>query len=272
MSTSNKQIISDNLERHMLLCVLEYEAIKNKTSKHFHTVGAFYSYHQFSRQNFLKIYNRYKQNPDSSLLVPQKRGPKFRTRRTDISVENRVIELRRHFHNRQTIVNILRSEGIQISSATVQNILKRHKLNKLSRIVTSPLTEKRRIVVSRDDKIYHIDLHQLSKGITIQNNNHTYYLLGLLDAYSRIAWVEVLEDKKALNVMFAALKSFNLLRLEYGLECKVVISDNGSEFGAGPNTQHKEEHPFERLLLEMDIKHRYTKPYRPQTNGKIERF
>ena len=29
---------------------------------------------------------------------------------------------------------------------------------------------------------------------------------------------------------------------------------------------------FERLLMEMGIKHRYIKPYRPQTNGKVERF
>jgi len=74
--------------------------------------------------------------------------------------------------------------------------------------------------------------------------------------------VEPLEDKTALNVMFAALKSFNLLRLEYDLEVDTIITDNGSEFGAGPLTKNKNDHPFERLLQEMGIKHRYTKPYR----------
>jgi len=37
-------------------------------------------------------------------------------------------------------------------------------------------------------------------------------------------------------------------------------------------SKNKENHPFERLLEEMGIKHRYIRPYRPQTNGKIERF
>jgi transposase InsO family protein len=31
-------------------------------------------------------------------------------------------------------------------------------------------------------------------------------------------------------------------------------------------------HPFEHVLLELSIRHRYTRLYRPQTNGKVERF
>ncbi|MCK5296800.1 MAG: transposase, partial [Alphaproteobacteria bacterium] len=40
----------------------------------------------------------------------------------------------------------------------------------------------------------------------------------------------------------------------------------------GRHAKNKQTNPFERMLLELGIKHRYTRPYRPQTNGKIERF
>jgi transposase InsO family protein len=46
-------------------------------------------------------------------------------------------------------------------------------------------------------------------------------------------------------------------------------SDNGVNLAAGDKPQ---EHPFEAMLLELGIKHRYTRPYRPQTNRKVERF
>lgn len=48
-----------------------------------------------------------------------------------------------------------------------------------------------------------------------------------------------------------------------------MLSDNGSEFASKNNV---DGHAFEKLLKYLKIKHRYTKPYCPQTNGKIERF
>jgi transposase InsO family protein len=83
--------------------------------------------------------------------------------------------------------------------------------------------------------------------------------------------MEVLEDKKALSVIFATLKAFNILRWQYGLEVDAVITDSGAEFGSGPAAKNRGEHPFERLP-EMAVKHRYTRPYRPQTDGRMERF
>jgi transposase InsO family protein len=87
-----------------------------------------------------------------------------------------------------------------------------------------------------------------------------------------MCWAEIVDSKKAIDVMFGVLKSLNMLRMEYGIEAEVVLTDNGSEFGSGPTTLDKLHHRFERLLIEMGIKHRYTRPYRPQTNGKVERF
>jgi len=76
-----------------------------------------------------------------------------------------------------------------------------------------PKNVNKKIIMSRSGKLVHIDLHHLASSITIVNNNKPFYLLGLLDGYSRIAWVEVLESKKALDVMFACLKSFNILNI-----------------------------------------------------------
>ena len=77
-------------------------------------------------------------------------------------------------------------------------------------------------------------------------------MVDLIDGYSRLAWVEVLESKKALDVMFATLKAFNILHLRYGIEVDAVMTDNGAEFGGGRYSKTKEFYPFERLLLEMD--------------------
>lgn len=271
MTPSNKNLISRTLAKRMMACIEEYEAIKNKTSIRFKYVKDFCKFYHFSHQNFMKIYHRFKANPCEYSLLPQKRGPKFQTRRTDLEIENLIKELRMKGNNRYEIRNILINSGIKLapSPTTIYNICKKYGLNKLKK---TEKQERRRYLMSRIGELVHIDCHQLSKGITIAEPNKTYYLLGIIDDYSRVCWVELLEDKKALTVMFATLKAFNMLRMQYGIEIESVMTDNGAEFGSGPHTKNKENHPFERLLMEMQMKHKYTKPYRPQTNGKIERF
>ena len=267
---TNKGLISQTLARHMLSCIHEYELIKIKISKHFKTVKSFCSYHKFSHQNFMKIYHRYKQNPEDISLIPQKRGPRFKTRRFDLKIEEEIVSLRKLGNNRYEIRDILLSKNLPTPCpTTIYNICKRYGLNRLTQVEKH---EKRKIIMKRIGELVHIDCHQLSKGITIAEPRKTFHLLGLIDDYSRLAWVEVLEDKKALTVMFAALKAFNMLKHRYNFEIDAVMTDNGAEFGSGQFAKNKQEHPFERLLTEMQMKHRYTKPYRPQTNGKIERF
>jgi transposase InsO family protein len=267
---TNKKLISETLARHILSCITEYEQIKNKTSPNFKTVKSFCEYHKFSHQNFMKIYNRYKQNPVTASLIPQKRGPKYQKRRLDLEIEELIVSLRRLGNNRYEIREILKEKYPKYPCATtIYNVFKKYGLNRLHK---EEKQQKRKIIMQKIGELVHIDCHQLSKGITIAEPKKTYYLLGLIDDYSRLAWVEVLENKKALTVMFATLKAFNMLKHRYNFEIDAVMTDNGAEFGSGKFAKNKEEHPFERLLLEMEMKHLYTKPYRPQTNGKIERF
>ena len=54
----------------------------------------------------------------------------------------------------------------------------------------------------------------------------------------------------------------------YNFEFETVMSDNGPEFKGSL----EREHPFETMCNELGIKHLCTRPYRPQTNGKIEAF
>lgn len=70
---------------------------------------------------------------------------------------------------------------------------------------------------------------------------------------SRIAWPEIIEDIKTMSVMFATLHSFNHIVNKF-LNLLKALTDNGSEFGI-KNSLKKDQHPFERLLMELGIKH-----------------
>ena len=71
--------------------------------------------------------------------------------------------------------------------------------------------------------------------------------------------------------MFAIMRCLKALKTNNGIEFSEVLTDNGPEFD-GTSDKNQMPSPVKRLLYEMGIKHRQIKPYRPQTNGKIERF
>lgn len=229
----------------------------------------FYTANDTCRKSFLKYYNRYKQSGKPLDLLPQKRGPKYKTRRPLPFIEQKVIELREKGNNRYEIVSILNPKlGKHTPSYSgVYNILKRHKINRLT-----PKIKKnhQKIIKERMGQLGHIDCHYLSKSI-IRGENKKLYLVCVIDDYSRIAWAELVPDITSLTVMFASLKCLNILSSHYEIKFEEILSDNGAEFGI-KTSKVKNQHPFERMLMELGIVHRYTRPYRPQTNGKVERF
>ena len=118
----------------------------------------------------------------------------------------------------------------------------------------------------------HIDCRYLAKDIV--GVKECLYLAAIIDDYGRLVWVEAVpqyQNIKALTVMFAAMRILNYFRQTQHIKFKEILSNNGVEFG-GKNLKNSLEHPFERMLIEMGIKYKYTGSYRSQTNGKIERF
>lgn len=248
----------------------EYEQIKNKEHSEFVFVKDFWQARQIDKRLFHKVYGRYKNaGYDTKAILPQKRGPRYSSRRTDVKVEHRIIEHRMRGSNRYEIAEMLKQpNGNQLISASgVYNVLRRHGLNRLRK---AEKEQKRKIIKERMGQLGHIDTHHLSKYV-IRNQVNKFYVVAVLDDYSRLAWAELSERVDSLTVMFAAMRCFLSLKQMYGIQFEEVITDNGKEFG-GVALKRKEDHPFERMLIEMGVKHRYTAFYRPQTNGKIERF
>lgn len=265
--TTDDKTLERNYEQKWKFLISEYEVVKKGKHLSYRFVNDFYMAHGLSRQTFNKYYHRYLQSGDSKDLRPRKRGPRWKSRRPESEVEVRVLEARNKGLNRYEVCQMLRPElGEKTPSPSgAYNIFKRFGVNRLK---VPMKIAKQKIIKEKAGEMAHIDCHYLSQNLLL-NETKRYYLVCVIDAASRMAWAEVVEDIKSLTVMFASLKCFNLLSHEYQIRFKEVLSDNGSEFCGRTKPQ---EHPFERMLLELGIKHRYTKPYRPQTNGKVERF
>ena len=83
-----------------------------------------------------------------------------------------------------------------------------------------------------------------------------------IDDCTRLAYVEVLTDEKAINVV-AFLRRAVAFYQRHGITVQGVLTDNGSGYRS---TIHA------IACRSLGVRHLRTRPYRPQTNGKAERF
>lgn len=271
----NEETKDTTMERNYLSnwthLIQEYELTKAKKHPRYRFVSDFYKAHNLKRQNFIKYYHRFNEEHSKNAFLPRKRGPKYTTRRTIHFIEKQVIELREKGTNRYEIYEILKERigKFAPSPSCVYNICKRYGLNKLTKTIKE---EKRKIVKEKIGEMAHIDCHYLPKGL-IMNNDKRLYFVGIIDDCSRVAWCEVVDDIQSLTVMFSIMRCFKALKQNYGIVFTEALTDNGPEFGGNCSSDENQmTNPVKRLFYEMGIKHRKIKPYRPQTNGKIERF
>jgi transposase InsO family protein len=107
-------------------------------------------------------------------------------------------------------------------------------------------------------------------------NRRRSYAYVAIDRATRFVYLEILPDRRA-QTAAGFLARF---RDSFPLEVHTVLTDNGSEFTdrfavdkkAKPQDKPSGEHPFDRICAERAITHRLTQPFRPQTNGMVERF
>jgi len=90
----------------------------------------------------------------------------------------------------------------------------------------------------------------------------TAYVHTVIDDNSRVAYAEICNDEKAVTAIGVLRRAVAWFAIR-GVTVERVLSDNGSAYRS---------HAWRDACAELDIKHKRTRPYRPQTNGKIERF
>jgi len=173
------------------------------------------------------------------------------------------------------------AEALQMALSTVSAVLRRIGLGKLSRL--DPIEPPNRYERSRPGELIHVDIKKLgrisAKGAghrVLGHRGSQYTGRGALrkrptgwefvhvcvDDATRLAYVEVLADEKgvtAAGFLRRAVAWFSTM----GITVERVLSDNGACYRSFTHAA---------ACRELGIRHLFTRPYRPQTNGKAERF
>ena len=100
------------------------------------------------------------------------------------------------------------------------------------------------------------------KNAARQPKMGTAFVHTVIDDHSRVAYAEIHDDETAVTAT-AVLRSAVAWFAERGVTVERVLSDNGSAYVS---------FLWRDVCAQLGIKHSRTRPYRPQTNGKIERF
>jgi transposase InsO family protein len=192
--------------------------------------------------------------------------------RTKASKERRILHLRR-----KCGLGPARIAGIvHLPASTVHAVLVRHGLNRLDHLDRATRAPIRRMEMTRPGELVHIDIKKLARiprgggwrahGRAALRGQHHRTKVGhafvhsAVDAYSRVAYSEVLDDEQGATAAGFWLRAVAFFA-GIGITVERVLTDNGSCYRS---------RDFARAL--GAARHSRTRPYRPQTNGKVERF
>ena len=208
-------------------------------------------------------------------LLDRSSAPRSIPHRTPPERVEAIAALRKLFMTAAEIAELL---GMALS--TVSAVLKRIGLGKRSRL--SPPEPPNRYERKRPGELVHLDIKKLGRisgaGHRMTGNRQSQnrrrgprsrgelgweFVHVAVDDATRLAYAEVLCDERgetAAGFLRRAVAWF----ASFGIEVERVLSDNGACY-------RSDAHALVRRQLGI-ARHLFTRPYRPRTNGKAERF
>ena len=221
-------------------------------------------------------------------MVDRSSRPHHQPRRTRQPTVRAIVHLR--WRKRLGPVEIGARLGVPAS--TVHAVLVRCRLNRLSHLDRRTGEPIRRYEHNHPGAMLHVDVKKLgnvpdgggwryvgraqghrNRAATVAasgrpRSKHRDPLLGtafvhtVIDDHSRVAYAEIHDDETAATAI-AVLRRAVAWFTARGVHVERVLSDNGSAYRS---------HAWRDACTELGIRPKRTRPYRPQTNGKIERF
>ena len=217
------------------------------------------------RKTVRKWVRRFEQGGGEGLCDASCR-PKHSPARIAKGTAQRIVSLRRR---RWTMAQIASELGI--SRATVSRTLARAGLSRLASLDPVPLAV--RYERKHPGDLLHIDTKKLGRilkpghGITGDPRDSVpgagwEFAFVCVDDHSRVGFAQMAADERKRNAATFLRSAVGYYR-HLGVRVKSVMTDNGPAF-------HSKV--FARTCQALGLRHLFTKPYRPQTNGKAERF
>ena len=163
------------------------------------------------------------------------------------------------------------ARATKLSKASVSRLLRRHAARLAALSPPPPITRYER---EHPGDLLHFDIKKLARIVRPghrvsgdRQHDHTpgagwEFLHIAIDDHSRLAFAQLFPDEtaaSAVSFLHAALAFFH----RHGVHAQRVYSDNGSCYRA---------HAMRDAVAALGLKHRFTRPYTPKTNGKAERF
>jgi transposase InsO family protein len=225
-----------------------------------------------SRATAYKWWRRWRSEGDDGLRDRSSR-PHVCPHRTSVQLERRVISLRQ----RRKLGPARIGPIVGLPASTVHRVLTRHGLQRLAWMDRPTGRVIRRIETSRPGELVHVDvkkLHQVprgggwrghGRGVVAQSDRsipQIDYIHTVIDAYSRIAYVEVWADEQGATCAAVFRRAIAWFATR-DVHIEAVLTDNGPGY---------KSHAWRDTCDEFGIDHRRIRPHHPQTNGKVERF